>query len=126
MTKEILSEKDERYFACLFARLGIGFVFFYSAISSFINPNAWIGFLPNFLSLIAPKEIFLTIFSVFEIFLGLWLFSNKKIFHAAIISAITMFGVVIFNLGALDIVFRDIAILFSAVSLAILTKHTRK
>lgn len=126
MNKKFLFKKDERYLACLFTRYGIGFAFLYSAIASFVNPNAWIGFLPNFLSLVAPKEIFLNVFSVFEIFLALWLFSNRKIYYAAILSAITMFGIVVFNLGALDIVFRDVTILFSAIALAILTKHTRK
>ena len=122
MKKKFLFKKDERYLACLFIRYGIGFAFLYSAIAAFLNPNAWIGFLPNFLSLIAPKESFLTLFGGFEIFLALWLFSNKKIFYAAVISATMTSGIIIFNLGALDIVFRDVAILFSAVALAILTK----
>ncbi len=120
--KKFLFKKDERYLACLFIRSGIGFAFLYSAIAAFLNPNAWIGFLPNFLSFIAPKESFLNLFGGFEILLALWLFSNKKIFYAAVISATMTSGIIIFNLGALDIVFRDVAILFSAVALAILTK----
>lgn len=115
--------RNERYWACLFTRFGIGFTFLYAAISGFLNPNAWIGFLPNFLTFIASKETLLPIFGVYEILLALWLFSNRKIFYAAILSALTAGGIVVFNLGALDIVFRDIAIIFASLALAILTKE---
>lgn len=115
--------KHERYWACLFTRFGIGFAFLYAAISGFLNPNAWIGFLPNFLTFIASKELLLPIFGVYEILLALWLFANKQIYYAAIVSAATMFGIIVFNLGSLDIIFRDVAIFFSAIALIILTKN---
>lgn len=117
--------KNEKYWACLFTRLGIGFTFLYAAISSFLNPTSWVGFFPGFLINIFSIKI-LTVFSFYEIFLALWLFSNKKIFYAAILSALTTLGIVVFNFGAMDIVFRDVAIFFSAIALAILTKDTRK
>ena len=122
MVKRNTIKKDERYLVCLFLRIGIAFTFLYAAISSFLNPGAWIGFFPGFATAIISANILLPVFSIYEIFLALWLFSNKKIYYAAIVSAITIFSVVIFNIGALDIVFRDIAILFSAIALAILTK----
>jgi len=114
--------KNERYWACLFIRHGIGFTFLYAAISSFLNPNAWVGFIPVFVSNIIDGFLLLKIFSVYEIFLALWLFSNKKIYSASMVSAFTIFVLMLHNLGALDIIFRDVAILFSAIALAILTK----
>ena len=102
----------------LILRIGLAFTFIYVAISSFINPTSWLGFFPKFLQ----KEIILTIFSIYEIFIGLWLITNKKIFYASILSSITLFGIIIFNLGAMDIIFRDVAILFAAIALAILSK----
>ena len=98
-------------------RIGISFSFFYAAIASFITPTNWIGFLPNFLR----SDMILTIFSIYEILVGLWLLSGWKVFYPAILSALSMLGIIIFNFGALDIVFRDVAILFAAVALALLS-----
>lgn len=114
--------RNERYWACLFTRWGIGFTFFYAGVSSFLNPNVWVGFIPVFASNIVDGYFLLSAFSVYEIFLALWLFVNKKTYYAAIVSAVTMFVLVVFNLGVLDIIFRDVAIFFSAIALAILTR----
>ena len=113
---------DENYLASLFLRVGIAFALFYASVFSFVNPSSWIGFFPSFLTSSIPSEILLPAFSVYEAFLGLWLFSNKKIFYTAILSAATMLGIVIFNLGVMEIVFRDVAIFFMAIALAALTK----
>ena len=116
---------DKNYLAIFFLRIGIAFAFFYVAISSFLNPTSWIGFFPEFIRTLFPGNLALNFFSVGEIFLGLWLFSNYKTFYAAIISAFVITGIVIFNFGVMDIVFRDVAILFSGVALALLTKNSK-
>ena len=116
--------KNKDYLALLFLRIGIAFALFYAAVFSFVNPSSWIGFFPSFLTLAIPSEILLPAFSVYEALLGLWLLSNKKIFYAAILSAATMLGIVIFNLGVMEIVFRDVAIFFMAIALAALTKNS--
>jgi hypothetical protein len=102
----------------LLLRLGLAFAFIYAAISAFINPTAWIGFFPEFLR----GEGVLMIFSVGEIVLGLWLLWGKKVFYAAILSALAMAGIVWFNFGAMDIVFRDVSILLMAIALAVLSR----
>jgi len=96
-------------------------VFLYAAISSFLSPSSWIGFIPLFLRNLIDANLLLFAFSFYEIILGLWLLSNKTVFYASLLSALTILGIVISNLGALDIVFRDIAILFSAIALMILS-----
>lgn len=110
-------------YATRFLEIGIAFSFFYVAISSFINPLLWSGFFPSFLEGIIPTKIFMPVFSVYEILLGAWLLSNKKIFYAAILSALTMAGIVVFNLRGMDVVFRDVTIFFAALALAVLTKE---
>lgn len=102
-------------------RSGLAIVFLYAAISAFLNPLAWVGFIPNFVKNIIPALLFLKIHSAAEIILALWLLSNKKTFYAAVVSALAMLSIVIFNITALEIVFRDIAILFGALALAVLT-----
>lgn len=105
-----------------FLRFGIAFSFLYTAVSSFLSPNSWIGFFPMFLRDLIPANILLLIFSIFEIILALWLISNKAIFYASILSSFTLLGIIIFNFSSFDIVFRDVTILFAALALAFLSK----
>ncbi len=114
---------DPKELAALLLRIGLAFVFFYAAIASFISPQNWIGFFPKFLRNVLSASFLLTAFSVYEIILGLWLLSNKKIFYCAILSAIVMLAIVVTSWAALDVVFRDVAIFFMALALAVLTKN---
>ena len=102
-------------------RAGLGIVFLYSAISSFLQPTNWIGFVPDFVELIMSKETFLIIFSIFELILGILILSNYKTFATSIISSITIFAITIGNIGALEIIFRDFAILLMSIALNILS-----
>lgn len=108
----------------LFLRLGLAFSFLYAAISGFITPESWIGFFPVWMRDLAPfsDELLLHIFSSFEILLSLFILFQKKPFIASIVGAIALFGIVVVNLGALDIVFRDIGLFFMAIALAVLSK----
>ncbi len=102
-------------------RLGIASVFLYAAIAGCLEPQNWIGYLPQFLRNIFPATTLLMFLGIYEIILSLWLLWGKKVFWAALISAFTLLGIIVTNIGALDIVFRDIAILFAALSLAVST-----
>lgn len=113
--------------ARFFLRIGIATVFLYAAISSISQPENWIGFIPlwlrNLTSPLIPPETLLFGFSIFQIVLAVWLLLGRKTGAAAVISAITLFGIVLVNIGSFDIVFRDIAIAFSALALALLSKE---
>jgi len=52
--------------------------------------------------------------------------SDKKTVYAALISALSIFTIIIFNPWALDIIFRDVAILFAAIALAILSYKNKQ
>ena len=106
-----------------FLRVGLAIVFLYAAVASFLDPTSWIGFIPEWLREIFPAQVFLVVYSIYEIFLALWLFSGKKTYYAAVLSGLTMLAIIVFNMGALDIVFRDVAILFMAIALAVLAKN---
>ena len=109
---------DKKTLVSFFLRVGLTVAFFYAAIASLFFPENWIGFFPGFLK----KSWILLLFSAYELILGFWLLSNKKIFYASIISALTLFFIIAFNLTLLDLIFRDIAIFFMAVALAVLSK----
>ena len=108
--------------ASLFLRIGLAFVFFYAAVSALIFPENWTGFIPLFLKNLISESFLLLLFSIYEITLGVWLLSNKKIFYASVLSAVTIFFIIIFNFTVLDVVFRDVAILFMAVALAVISR----
>ncbi len=103
----------------LLLRLGLAFVFVYAAYSSFLNPESWIGFFPNFIRAIVPENILLTGFSLVEIVLGVWLVSGFKTFYAAAVASLLLLGIVIFNLAIMDLIFRDIGLFFASLALLV-------
>ena len=109
--------------ALILLRLGLAFVFFYAAISSFLNPNDWIGFFPILSRDFFGANLVLSAFSFYELALGFWLLSGKWQFYAGLISALTILGIIVFNLGAFDIIFRDAGLFFAALALAFLSRH---
>jgi hypothetical protein len=111
---------SEQRTASFFLRVGLAIVFLYAGIASLLTPTDWIGFIPAWVRSMVPAEMFLMLFSAFEILLALWLLSGKRAFWSAIVSCITIFSITVGNLGALDIVFRDVTIFAMGVALAAL------
>ena len=103
-------------------RIGLATAFIYAGISALVLPIQWAGFLPDFLFEWGIAIQVLTVFSFFELFLAAWLLSGRKTRMAAIISAAVLVAIIIPNLNATDIIFRDVAIFFAAASLAAMSK----
>ena len=112
--------KDKSKITAFFLRLAVSIPFLYAAIAAFLDPTSWVGFLPSWIGFILPATVALNLFSVYEIALSLWLLSGKKTFYSAILSAVTLFAITFFNVGALDIVFRDVGLVLAAVALIFL------
>ena len=111
-----------KYDASLFLRIGLAFVFIYAGISSFLNPEAWIGFIPAFIGSSATRYNFLFFSYSINIIIGLWILSGKKTFYAAVVSSAVLAGIILTSLGALIITFRDVGLFFASVALAVLSK----
>ncbi|MEK6840785.1 MAG: hypothetical protein AABX79_02420 [Nanoarchaeota archaeon] len=111
-----------RFDASFFLRVGLAFVFIYAAVSGFLDPQSWIGYVPHFIGNDVMRGYFLFANGVVEIFLGLWLLSGKKTFYSGIVSALLLAGIAIANLGSFIVVFRDVGLFFAAVALAVLSK----
>lgn len=108
-----------------FIRLGLAFVFLYAGISGLLNPSAWVGFLPVWLEFVASLSVLLLIFSIFEIILALLLlFWHSP--YPALISALLLISIVVFNFGAIDTLFRDIGMFFMAIALFMHERHVLK
>lgn len=115
--------KEKNQLASFFLRSGLGIVFLYAAIASFLTPTSWAGFFPAWMAALLPVNILLILFSLFEILLALWLFSAYKAPYAGIVAAVILFLITVFNVQELDIVFRDVALLFAALALVLLHKE---
>jgi len=107
-----------------FLRTGLAVGFLYAALSSFLDPNAWVGFLPLEARAVISGQVLLVLFSLYEIALALWLLSGRAVRNAAWVSIATMTLIILFNLPSLDIVFRDLVILAAAA--ALLAHHSKR
>ncbi|MBU6500841.1 MAG: hypothetical protein KGJ89_01835 [Patescibacteria group bacterium] len=106
-------------------RWGLAFTFFYAAIAGLLNPNDWIGYLPGFLTATFPAGLVLAVFSVYEIILAVLLFAGRKLRWASLLSALTFAGIVISNIGILEITFRDVGLMMAALALYELVKNNK-
>ncbi len=104
-------------YAELLLRSGLAIIFTYAAVSSFKNPQDWIGYLPRFLAKSHQAHNLLKVFSIYEIVLALWFVSGKYIKYAALLAALTLAGIVTSNFKLFAITFRDVALIFSALAL---------
>lgn len=113
-------EKNNFSLISFFLRLAISIPFLYAAIAAFLDPTSWIGFLPGWIGKIMPKEIALSMFSVFQIILSIWLLSGKWLRYSSVLASAILLSITVFNIGALDIVFRDVGLLLASISLTLL------
>ena len=98
-------------------RIALAVVFLYAAISSFANPEDWIGFLPSLLTAHFPGDTILKLFSIGEIVLAVWLLMGIYTRWAAVACALMLAGIVISNPTLFAISFRDAGLFFAAVAL---------
>lgn len=110
---------NKSHFSNFILRLGLAFVFLYAAIAGFLEPESWVGYFPRFLRESVGEFLLLKLWGIFEIVLGLWILSGKKIFIPSVLASLSLLGLILANLGALDILFRDVAVLTVAVFLAL-------
>lgn len=115
---------DKMKLTNILLRVGLAFSFLFAAISSFQDPSSWVGFLPGFVSRIVEPFLFLKLFSFVEVFVGLWLLSGRYVVYAAYISALMLLGIIVFNLPLMQILFRDVSILF--ISLALIALNAER
>ncbi len=109
---------DNNMLTPLLLRLGLAIVFIYAAVSSFLDPNEWVGYLPSFMTEMVDARTLLPFFSVFELTLAAWLLSGVYVRYAALFCAMTLGGIVVFNFELFAISFRDIGLMLAALALA--------
>lgn len=100
-------------------RISIASVFLYAAIAATLQPYNWIGFIPQVFTKILPDKTLLEIFSSYQVLLAIWILSGWKALFSSILAAVTLLGIIAANFSDIDILFRDIAIFFAAIALAV-------
>lgn len=104
----------------LLLRIGVAFSFMYPSISAWFSPYSWVGYFPSFIrDIVGSSDILLLhTFGFFELAIAVWILLGKRVVVPASIAAAVLLLIVIFNLGQMDILFRDIPILLMAAILA--------
>lgn len=111
---------DHQSLASFTLRVALAIPFLFVAIDATLQPEAWVGFIPAFVKNILPASLVLGAHALVDFTLGLWLLSGWKTKHAAALSALNLATIIVVNLTALDIIFRDIGLLLAAVALGVL------
>ena len=101
----------------LLLRIALAFVFLYAALDSLASPMIWVGFLPPVLTSHINGQLLLSVMSVYEILLSLWLLSGRFTRLAALLAALTLAGITLANLSQFITTFRDVGLLLSALAL---------
>ncbi|MBI3633331.1 MAG: hypothetical protein HY226_03515 [Candidatus Vogelbacteria bacterium] len=107
------------------ARIGLAFPFIYAAVASLIYPDNWIGFFPKFMINAFPNFLILG-WAILQIVVGVWLIVGKRILIPSVMASVMLIGIFIFNFSLLDIIFRDVSILATAIVLTISAYRNEK
>lgn len=102
-------------------RFGVAFTFLYASISAFMNPTPWLNYFPSFMRKLAGDELLLWTWGAGELLIGIWLLIGYRIFIPSILAAGLMLGIFIFDFASMKIIFRNVCILCSSLSLAIIS-----
>lgn len=103
----------------LLLRLSIASVFLYAAFAATLQPQNWVWYIPQFARNMFPAQLLLGGFSFYQVVLSLWILSGRKTFYAASLASVTFIGIIMANLGVIDVLFRDFAIFFASLALAV-------
>lgn len=115
--KNVKSYIDKKRLPATLLSLGLAFVFLYAGVSSLMDSQLWVGYLPQFMGNIIALDVAIKFIAVYEIVLGLLLVSGKFRKVAAMLSALTLAGIIASSLNQFVITFRDVGLLLMAIAL---------
>jgi len=121
----ILTSSAER--GRLLLRIAIAGAFLYPPIAAISDPYSWIGYFPRFVTgLPIPAILILHTFGLLEVVIAFWILWGRKIWLPSIAAAGLLLAIVIFNLGDINVLFRDVALAVAALALAFMPEPYTK
>lgn len=104
-----------------FLRGAIALSFLYPPLSALADPIPWIGYIPAWALTLIPidAEVLLHAFGLVEIVLGLWILIGRDIRIPAFAAAALLLFITITNPTQFLVLFRDLALAFAALALAL-------
>lgn len=107
-------------------RMGLAFALLYPPLNALGDPNAWVGYFPQFMRGVVEDTLLLHLFGVLEVLLAVWILSGWKVWLPSLATAGLLLGIVVFNIPEFQVLFRDISIAAMALALALmhLPRHT--
>ena len=112
--------KNNLTYARWLLQIGLAAVFLYAGISSLKTPGDWVGYLPAYLTGSISAFTLVKILAFYELVLAGWLLSGKYLKPVALLSAVTLGSILVVNPHQLIVTFRDIGLVFMALSLMVL------
>lgn len=103
----------------LLLRLGLAFVFVYAATASFADPDKFERYLPAMLAHPWVEHWCLPAFSTYELGLAVALATGRRLVLASTLAALTVTAITVVNPAEFDVLFRNVAIICTALSLAV-------
>ncbi len=111
-----------RKYAPISVRLGIGSVFLLLGIDQFMNPAAWVAWMPSWISWVSPEQFFF-LNGIFNSIIGLLLVVGFFTRIAALFAMLHLIGVLV-SLGYNDIAIRDFGLLLATLSVFLYGKDS--
>jgi uncharacterized membrane protein YphA (DoxX/SURF4 family) len=116
-----MAKIDSPKHARLALQVALAFVFWYAAYSSWTKPDEWTTYVPSIMTGALSALTVLKLLAVYELVLGLWLLSGRYLKYAAILSALTLAGIVVLTPSQFLTTFRDVGLALAALALAFLS-----
>lgn len=108
--------------ASLLLRVGLAFTYIYASIDAFRKPDLWLSFLPEFMLKLAPFPdiTVLHLLSVVQLVIAAFLIFKILLPYTAIVSALFLTGIIVTDLDAFLITFRDVPLVLASIAIILL------
>ena len=122
----LFSQKESVKLSPVFIlRIGLGLTLIYASLHMFMDPMAWLGFIPHWVNAVINPQTFLIIHSAFELVLGVLLLCGWLLPGASLLVFLYFVSILIFY-GVDDLTFRDFGLAMAALTLFVLVTNKKE
>lgn len=107
-------------------RGGIAFAFAYAAVAMLVDHGIFLRYAPAALRSPGPARLALPAFAAYELLLAAALAVGRRVFLASVLAMVTIAAIVVLNLDAFGILFRNVTIACACASLALQSRGQRR